>query len=67
MYNLKKDTTFINSMKVITLRIAFFNAIYSVFVVLKAISVCNLLHYNTGHSTYIITYPVCNMTFSALE
>ena len=61
------DTSFINAIKIITLRIAWLNAIYSANVLIKDISICNLLHDNTGHPAYIITYPVRNMTFSALS
>ena len=35
-------------------------------IVLKAISVYNLLHNNTGHIAYVITYPVRNMKFYSL-
>ena len=43
---------------------AWLNAIYSVSVVLKVISVCNLLHHNTVHLVYVTTYPKRDMTFS---
>ena len=59
------DTSFISSVKGTMLRIACFNAIYYSSVVIKAISVCNLLHHITGNPTYIITYPIRDMAFSA--
>ena len=37
--------------------------VYYVSVVLKAISVCNILNHNTRHPTYMITYPVRDMPF----
>ena len=56
-------TTFISNIKGITSQIACINEIYSTYVVLKAISVCNLLHHNNGHLTYVITHPVRDMKF----
>ena len=61
-----KDTSLINAIKVITLYIAWINAIYYASIVLKEIHVCNLLHHNTGHPLYVITYPVHEMNFSVL-
>ena len=58
------DSSLINAIKGITLSIAWINAIYSDSVVLTAISVCNLLHHNTGHPACFITYPVRNIKFS---
>ena len=57
------DTSFINSIKSITSRIGWFKFIYSAFVVIKVIYVCNLLYHNNGNPAYVITYPVHNMTF----
>ena len=51
----------------ITSRIAWINLIYFASFVLKVISICNLLHHNTGNNAYIITYPVRNMRFYALS
>ena len=62
-----KDTSFINDIKGITSRIVCLNTVYLAYVVLKAISVCNLLHHNTGHTVYFITYNVRDMTFSSLS
>ena len=62
-----KDTSFINDLKVITLSIACLNAIYYSSIILQSIYVCNLLHDNTVHTMYVITYPVRDMTFSALS
>ena len=62
-----KYTSFISAIKGTTLWITRINAIYSASVVLKSSYVCNLLHHNTGHTTYIITYPVHDMTFSLLS
>ena len=64
---LKKDTSFINSIKGMTLRIYSINAMYSASVVLKFISVCNLLHHITEQTVYVITYTICDMTFYALS
>ena len=44
-----KYTSLINAIKGITLHLTWINAIYYASVVLKAIYVCSLLHYNTGH------------------
>ena len=60
------DTSFISAINVNMPLITCLNTIYSAFVVLKAISVCNLLHPNNGYPAYVITYPVCGMTFSSL-
>ena len=57
----------ISTINGITLHISWLNVIYCACVVLKEISVCNLLYYNTGYSTYVITYPVHDMEFSALS
>ena len=54
-------------MKSINLRIACLNVMYSASVVLKEIYICNLLHYNTVHPEYIITYLVLDMAFYALS
>ena len=62
-----KYTYIINSVKGVTLHIIWFNAIYSASVVLKDISVCNLLNHNTGNPAYVITYPVHGMVFYALS
>ena len=59
--------SFINDIQGINFRITWLNAIYSASVVLKVIRVCNLLHHNTVHSTYVITYPVRHIRFSALS
>ena len=59
--------SFINAINSITSRIACLSAIYSASVVLKAIYVCNLLYHNTGHTAYVIKYPVHDMIFSALS
>ena len=61
------DTSFISAMKGIACHIAWLNAIYSTSVVLKSIYVCILINHNTGHPTYVTTYTVHNMTFSALS
>ena len=61
------NTNFISAIKCIMLHIAWINAIYSASVVLKAFSVCNLLHHNTIHPAYIITYPVRDINVSALS
>ena len=61
------DTYLISSMIVIASRISWINAVYSASIVLKSISVCNLLHHNIGHIAYVITYPVRNITFYALS
>ena len=50
-------------MKDINLCIAWINAIDYDSVVLKEISICNLLHHNTGNTAYVMKYPVYNMTF----
>ena len=60
------DVFFIITINGITSRIDWLNVIYCTCVVLKAISVCNLLYHNTGHSTYVITYPVHDIEFSVL-
>ena len=62
-----KYTSFINATKGITLRISCLNVVYSSSVVLKTICIYNLLHHNTGHPAYVITYPIFNMTFYALS
>ena len=62
-----KETSLTNSIEGITSRIAWLNKIYSASMVLKAIYICNLLQNNAGHPTYIITYPVHDMKFSALS
>ena len=59
--------SFVTSIKIIMLLIACINAIYYAYVVFKVISVYKLLYHNTGHPAYVITYPVCNMKFSALS
>ena len=58
------DTFYITAVKIIMLRIDCINEIYSASIVLKVISICNLLHHNTWHPTCIITYSVYDMTFS---
>ena len=50
-----------------TFRIDLFNVMYYDSVILKGISVCNLLHHNTVHPAEIITCPVRDVTFSALS
>ena len=62
-----KDNFFISTIKYITLRIAYLNVIYYASVVLRANYFCNLLHHNTWHPTYVITYPVRDMIFSLLS
>ena len=62
-----KYNSLINAIKGITLLIAWIKAIYYASVVLKAIYVFNLLNHNTGHPAYVMTYPVHDMTFSALS
>ena len=42
------------------------SAMYSSSVVLNAISIYSLLHYNIGHPAYIITYPIRDIKCSAL-
>ena len=56
----------ISTIKGIMLRITWINEIYLAFIVLKDISVCNLLHHNTGHPVYVITYTIRGMPFFAL-
>ena len=65
-YRKQYYTSFISAIKVIMLRIAWLNAIDSASVVTKIISTCILLHHNTLHTAYVITYPVRDMKFSAL-
>ena len=62
-----KYTSLINARNIITLLIDWLNAIYYDSVVIKVITVCNLLHHNNGHPKYVITYLVCDMTYSALS
>ena len=50
------NISFIILIKGITSHIAWINAIYSAYVILKAIYVCNLLHHNTEHPSYMIIY-----------
>ena len=59
-------TSLVSAIKGIMLIIAWPNVIYSASVVIKPISVCNLLHHNTGHPAYVITYTIRDMEFSAL-
>ena len=61
------NCSFTITIKGITLCITCLNAMYYDSVVIKEISVCNLLNHNTGHLAYVITYPVCNIKFSALS
>ena len=51
----------------ITARIALDRAMYSLSVVLREISVCNLLPQVIGHPAYIMTKPVCDNTDSRLS
>ena len=53
--------------KSITSHISWYNEIYFASVVLESISVCNLPHHKTGHTAYVITYPIRGMTFYALS
>ena len=57
---------FISAIEVITFLIDCLNVIYYASIVPKAIYVCNLLHHNNEHPTYVITYTKHDMTFSAL-
>ena len=57
------DTSLISAIKGITLRIAWINAKYSAYVLLKPITVCNLLHHNTGHPEDVITHTIRGMVF----
>ena len=59
-------TSFISAIKGITSRITWLNATYSASVVLKSVSVYNLLHNNNGNPTYLITYPVQDIPFFSL-
>ena len=61
------NVSFIGAIKGITFLISWFDAIYYASIVLKEIYVCKFLHNNSGHTAYIITYHVCNMTCSALS
>ena len=58
-----KYISFISTINVITSCISWINTIYSDYIVLKVIYDCNLLRHNTGHPTYMITYPVHDMVF----
>ena len=60
------DIYFIICIKGITLRIAWLNMIYYASILIKAIYTYNLLHHNTGHPAYVITYTECDMSFYAL-
>ena len=60
------DIYFFRKIKGITTHIAWHHVIYSAFVFLKEISKCNLSHCNTVHTSYLIAYPVRDMTFSKL-
>ena len=61
------DISFISSIKVITSRISWIDVIYYASVLVKVISVCNLLHHNNGHPAYVINYTICDMKSSALS
>ena len=61
------DIYFIRTIKGIMSRISWFNAIYSDSILLKEISIYNLLHHNTGHPVYMITYLIRDMKISALS
>ena len=47
--------------------LAWIDVIYYASVVFKVISVCNLMYHNTGHTMYVITYPIHAMTFDVLS
>ena len=53
--------------KSIMLRIAWPNVIFYFTVVPKVISIYKLIHHNTGHPAYVITYPEIDMTFPTLS
>ena len=50
-----------------TLRITCLNKMYYDYVLLKVIYICNLLHHNTVHTAYVITYTVRGITFDVLS
>ena len=58
-----KYTSFVNDIKGMTLRITCLNKMYYDYVLLKVIYICNLLHHNTVHTAYVITYTVRGITF----
>ena len=60
------DIYFISAIKRIKFCVAWLNAINSASVVINQIYICNLLHCNTEHPTYAITYPIRKMALSAL-
>ena len=60
-----KGTSLINAIKGITLRISWINAVHEASGLLEEIYVCNLLHHNTGHPAYVMTYTIHGMEFYA--
>ena len=60
------EVSFMRRKNRITSRIALDRAMYSISVVLRAISVCSLLPQIIGHPEYIITKPVRDNTDSGL-